>query len=86
MARVIEIVKAHLVENGFDGLVQTDSECGCLLDDLAPCGSDFGQCEPGYRGCGQEDPECWSIYRTKEAARKSVEDGKALLAELRKNA
>ena len=84
MATVIEIVKAHLVVNGFDGLVQTDAECGCLLDDLQPCGGDFAACEPGYRGVGREDPECWAIYRTKAAALKSVEDGRVLLAELRK--
>jgi len=39
MARVIEIVKAHLEANGFDGLVAVDAECGCLCDDLAPCSS-----------------------------------------------
>ena len=38
--RVIGIVKAHFVAGGFDGLVQTDAECGCLCDDLAPCCAD----------------------------------------------
>lgn len=36
MTRVIEIVKAHLVAGGFDGLVQPAAECGCELGDLAP--------------------------------------------------
>lgn len=76
--RVIEILKAHLEANGFDGLVQTDAECGCLCDDLAPCVGDFGQCEPGYRGIasGTEfTPEDWAIYRTKEAALASAAAG-----------
>ena len=76
MARVIEIVKAHLEANGFDGLVAVDAECGCLCDDLAPCSSDFGQCEPGYRGVHKEDTSDWAIYRTKEAARTSVAEAR----------
>ena len=76
--RVIEIVKAHLVANGFDGLVQTDTECGCLCDDLVPCGGDFGQCEPGYRGAHEEgDAGDWAMYRTKERALESVETMRA---------
>ena len=72
MARVIEIVKAHLEASGFDGLVAVDAECGCLCDDLAPCSSDFGQCEPGYRGMHAHEPGEWAIYRTKAGALDSV--------------
>ena len=68
MTRVIEIIKAHLVANGFDGLVAVDSECGCLRDDLVPCSSDCSMCEPGYRGAHSENPVEWAIYRTREAA------------------
>ena len=77
MARVIEIVRAHLEANGFDGLVAVDAECGCLCDDLAPCSSDFGQCEPGYRGMNVDQmysPDDWAMYRTKEAARDSCSE------------
>jgi hypothetical protein len=76
MARVIEIVKAHLEANGFDGLVAVDAECGCLCDDLAPCSSDFGQCEPGYRGAHAEEPGEWAIYRTKAGALASVAEAR----------
>ena len=83
MAKVIEIVKSYLVANGFDGLVQVDAECGCLCDDLAPCQSDYGQCEPGYRGAHEDGgllddwAEDWAMYRTKERALESVEKAKA---------
>jgi len=45
---VVEIVKKHLTDNGYDGLY-TD-ECGCLIDDLMPCCSECAfDCEPGYK-------------------------------------
>ena len=69
---VIEIVKVHLETNGFDGLVQQNSECSCLCDDLAPCSSDFGQCKPGYRGMHATDHGEWAIYSTKAGALDSV--------------
>jgi hypothetical protein len=75
MSRVIEIVKAHLVAGGFDGLVQTDAECGCELSDLVPCCGDFGACEPAYRGVQPADSLLdgdWAMYRTKEAAEASI--------------
>lgn len=75
MARIIDIVKAHLEANGFDGLVAVDADCGCLCADLQPCGEDFGQCRPGYRGLNTDQssaPEDWMIYSTKEAAHESM--------------
>lgn len=70
---VIEIVQAHLVANGYDGLLSPCADCGCLADELAPCGSDCSQCEPGYRGVMADDPDEWAIYLTKDAALASVQ-------------
>lgn len=50
---VQSIVTAYLKEHGYDGLY--DDECGCLIDDLAPCSNDPMWCHPGYRvpcNCG----------------------------------
>jgi len=33
--------------HGYDGLYADD--CGCLIDDLAPCGEGTGSCCPGYK-------------------------------------
>lgn len=49
MPTVIEILKQHLVDNGFDGLVNGDLECGCELSDLQPCGERFDDCKPAYK-------------------------------------
>lgn len=53
---VREMVETMLRAGGYDGLF-SDSECGCLLGDLAPCGEMFDDCLAGYRheGC---TPEC----------------------------
>jgi len=45
---VHEIVKKYLVENGYDGLVDEESECGCLITDLAPCQEIQGICKAAY--------------------------------------
>jgi len=74
---IIEITRAYLVANGYDGLVSQCADCGCLADELAPCCSDISQCEPGYRGVMEEDHDEWAIYRSKEAALKSVQDAKS---------
>jgi hypothetical protein len=44
---VIGIVIKYLKENDFDGLLCEDADCGCGLDDLAPCGEyDARDCKP----------------------------------------
>ena len=45
---VHEIILEYLEEHGFDGLCTDD--CGCLLDDLAPCCSEsLIDCVPGIK-------------------------------------
>lgn len=45
---VMEMVRQHLVANGYEGLVNDDLECGCDLVDLAPCGEMKGDCLAGH--------------------------------------
>jgi hypothetical protein len=66
--KVIQIVKAHLVANGFDGLLNEDAECGCLVEDLRPCGDDCSDCRPGYKGADESGESDWAIYSAKERA------------------
>ena len=72
---VIRIVAEHLRDNGFDGLVHTDAECGCEVDDLAPCRGDFGSCEAAHRGMSKDEPGEWAMYVSKDAAERSKTDG-----------
>lgn len=57
-----EIIKEYLQQNRFDGLVNTDMECGCTTEDFAPCHeSNFSDCEPAYKhkaNCRQCDTKC----------------------------
>ena len=51
---VSEIVREYLEHHGYDGL-HDDAECGCKLDDLAPCDEMRSVCRAGYL-C-KPDPE-----------------------------
>lgn len=66
--RVIEIIKESLKEKGFSGLIHGDGECGCEIDDLAPCGIDISECRAGYKHCDPrpEHPNGFSIWDQKE--------------------
>jgi len=54
---VADMVAEYLKKNKFEGLCDTNGECGCELDDLFPCESKgVDQCEPGYKvpcSCGE---------------------------------
>ena len=74
---VKQIVINYLKENHFDGLANVDVPCGCLCDDLAPCGGDMMDCQPGHKqtideratcecdGCGTKH---WHVYIPQEPA------------------
>lgn len=46
---VKEIVLAYLEQNGFDGLFNSDISCGCLKEDLEPCGQMSSNCVVGHK-------------------------------------
>lgn len=74
MTTVIEIVKAHLVAGGFDGLVLPDAECGCRIEALCPCEGQTAQCRPAFLGVDPRSPDEWAMYPTKEAAEASKKE------------
>ena len=45
---VKEIVADWLKEHGCEGLC--DDDCGCVLDDLMPCGGEYGKCVAAVKG------------------------------------
>jgi len=51
MPTIRQILKERLAAMGCDGLCYSDMECGCGLDDLAPCGYiDIDGCKPAKKG------------------------------------
>ena len=81
MPKVIEIVRAHLNEHGFDGLVSESRECGCRSDDLVPCCEDFGRCLPAHEGADPQSPDSWAMYESKDAAEASKTTRSNLIAD-----
>jgi hypothetical protein len=51
------VLKNYLLAVSFDGLSNPHLECGCTVDDLAPCASDCLDCIPGHRQY-YKDREC----------------------------
>ena len=68
---ITEILKDWLLIHGYDGLFFT-GECGCLNENLAPCGNPNLRCEAGYKTSSlHEHPEnygerAWVITREKK--------------------
>jgi len=71
-----EITKTWLKENGYDGLCDTDTECGCLVEDLMPCGEPSIHCEAGHQEPVPKDSGVDDIFKP-DASQPSVEDGRA---------
>lgn len=46
---VHDIIQSHLKEIGAEGLANGDEECGCDINDLAPCGEACMGCVPANR-------------------------------------
>ena len=53
MPNVFEMVKEELKQMGADGLCNTDTECGCEIADLAPCGQICGECDAAWNHPGR---------------------------------
>lgn len=54
-------------QSGFDGLCNSDFECGCGLVDLLRCDACPGDCEPAYHGPGPDGKAGW-YYPAREQA------------------
>jgi len=57
-ATVYEIVRTHLIENNYGGLLNPHGECGCELEDLEPCDEMSGECRPGYKHLCDKPKDC----------------------------
>lgn len=70
MSDLIEKIRVKLIEDGFSGLV-VPGECGCHVDDLAPCGElcqEKGEdyingCEGGHVFHDPERLDLWVIKK-----------------------
>lgn len=45
--KTIEGLKNYMEKHGYTGLLYP-CECGCSIDNLAPCGEDYSGCTLGY--------------------------------------
>jgi len=68
---VMDIVDQYLRANGFDGLFSDNGKCGCVVDDLAPCGELQQDCRAGYMmvGCDCGEGHDYHIVADQEYAK-----------------
>lgn len=62
MPTVIEIVAEYLQQNEFDGLANSSAECGCFINDLAPCGEIGGECMAGRKAVIDDEVVCVEVH------------------------
>ena len=65
-ANIREIVTAHLLAGGFDGLLSEDSDCCCDFSRLLECcefdTGEWPHCRPGYKAaCDCEEEHLYHI-------------------------
>ena len=63
-----EITIKFLTDHKYDGLCNSDYECGCGVDDFAPCGDSFRNCKPAYKmkDTSQQSGEYDEYYTTEK--------------------
>jgi hypothetical protein len=55
-----KIIEDFLKQQGYEGLVNLNCECGCGIDDLMPCGSDnvdIEECETARKFIDENNEE-----------------------------
>ena len=53
--KTVDGLRSYMKKHGYTGLLYP-GECGCGIDELAPCGEDHSQCIFGYkRECTAEE-------------------------------
>ena len=68
---VMDILKDWLKEHGYDGIYNEGDQCGCELDDLAPCVERC--CEPGYKIPDPSGEADFLIVRNKPVLEENLE-------------
>jgi hypothetical protein len=55
---VLGIVREWLEDHGYDGLMNSEQGCCCLIDNLNACSEVFADCEPGKKCAHDPGVEC----------------------------
>jgi len=79
LMEVKDIVADWLKRHGYDGLTDGGGQCGCLVDDLMPCGEMGRHCVAGYKGPPSEEWAAegaeWCVYPGRRVAEEGGDDG-----------
>lgn len=58
---VKKIVSNWLKKHGYDGLYNSFTECGCLIEELMPCDYSCDDCKPGYKNSDPSGESNWLV-------------------------